>query len=115
MPAVGTGERASRVWRQLRPFVSAQKKLGRRLRAYRDHHGWTLEETAERADLDLKFLQKLEAGGVNTTLVTLYRLAHAFGVEMKDLLDFAAELPAASKKRPRKRVNRVVSSRQTKK
>jgi transcriptional regulator with XRE-family HTH domain len=36
---------------------------------------WTLEQMAEKCDLDLKHLQKIESGQLNVTLVTLVRLA----------------------------------------
>ncbi len=43
----------------------------------------TLEAAAERMDLDLKYLQKVEAGTLNNvTFVTLVRIAEGFGVEM---------------------------------
>jgi transcriptional regulator with XRE-family HTH domain len=40
---------------------------------------------AERADLDLKHLQKVEAGQLNVTLVTLVRIAAGLEISMGDL------------------------------
>jgi transcriptional regulator with XRE-family HTH domain len=49
------------------------------VRALRQAKGWTLEEAAEKGDLDLKHWQKIEAGTVNVTLVTLVRIAEGLG------------------------------------
>lgn len=63
-------------------YQNEVKLLAARLRALRHERGWTYEEAAEHTDLDLKHLQKIEAGALNVTLVTLVRLAEGFGVEL---------------------------------
>lgn len=56
--------------------------LAQRVRHLRFERGWTLEQTAERMDIDLTHLQRLEAGKLNPTMLTLVRVAQGFGVEM---------------------------------
>jgi transcriptional regulator with XRE-family HTH domain len=48
------------------------------VRALRGARRWTLEEAAEASNLDLKHFQKVEAGKLNVTLVTLVRIAEGF-------------------------------------
>jgi ribosome-binding protein aMBF1 (putative translation factor) len=51
--------------------------LAERARALRLARGWTLEEAAERADVDVRHVQLLETGTANPTTATLLRLARA--------------------------------------
>ena len=48
--------------------------------AVKNLRGLTLEEASAAMDLDLKHLQKVEAGQVNVTLVTVLRVADGLGV-----------------------------------
>lgn len=73
-----TQERSSRVHKGTPRYAREVRSLGVRVRALREERGWTLEQAAERCDLDLKHLQKIEAGLLNVTLVTLVRLAVGF-------------------------------------
>ena len=75
MPNPAADERPSRVHKGTARYVREAKALGLRIRALRTEREWTLEQMAERCDLDLKHLQKIEAGQLNVTLVTLVRLA----------------------------------------
>jgi transcriptional regulator with XRE-family HTH domain len=61
------------------------KGLGLRVRALRQRRKWTLEQAAEAANLDLKHFQKIEAGKLNVTLVTLVRLSNGFGEPVESL------------------------------
>jgi len=70
-----TDERSSRVHKKSARYLREAKALGLRLRRLREAEGWTLERMAERCDLDLKHLQKIESGQLNVTLVTLVRLS----------------------------------------
>ncbi len=54
-------------------------------RALRLARGWTLEEAAERADVDVRHVQLLERGTANPTMATLLRVARGFGVPMEAL------------------------------
>ncbi|HYN41245.1 MAG TPA: helix-turn-helix transcriptional regulator [Thermoanaerobaculia bacterium] len=73
------------------PVTALQRTLRRRLalavRRERKKRGWTQEETSERAGLNPRHLQKLEAAELNVTLETLTRLCEAFGIDVRDLFD----------------------------
>jgi transcriptional regulator with XRE-family HTH domain len=57
------------------------------VRRLRQAAGLTLKAAAQRAELHWRHWQKLEAGTVNLTLVTLARVALALGVDPTTLLD----------------------------
>jgi transcriptional regulator with XRE-family HTH domain len=85
MPARARGQRASQVAREKPRFAAEAKALGARVRELRESRGWTLERAAEAMDLDLKHLQKVEAGKLNVTLVTLVRIAEGFAEPLSSL------------------------------
>jgi transcriptional regulator with XRE-family HTH domain len=85
MAAARTEERSSQTYRRSRSFRRAAKSLGQRVRHLRQEQGWTLEEAAERMHLDLKHFQKVEAGLLNVTLVTLVRIADGFGRPVREI------------------------------
>jgi len=76
--AAAKPERPSQAHRATSRFKKEQRALGARLRSLRHAADWTLEEAAERCDVDWKHLQKIEAGSLNVTLVTLVRLSVGF-------------------------------------
>jgi transcriptional regulator with XRE-family HTH domain len=51
----------------------------------RDRQGLTLEKASEAADLDLTHWQKVEAGKLNLTLVTLCRISDALEQPIESL------------------------------
>ena len=62
--------------------------LGRRVAEVRADAGLTQEEFAERvARVSLKYLQRIEAGRANLTVLTLAKFAARIGVEVKDLFE----------------------------
>lgn len=65
----------------------ACQDLGRRVREVRTDRGWTQEAAAERLGIDVRELQRIEAGRVNLTLHTLLRLTRALGTPIRDLFD----------------------------
>lgn len=71
------------------PVTALQQALRRRLalavRRERAKRGWTQEVTSERAGLNPRHLQKLEAAELNVTIETLSRLCEAFDVDLPDL------------------------------
>ena len=78
-------KRASQVAREAKPYRTAVRSFGLRVRFLRQKRNLTLEVAAERMDLDWKHLQKIEAGGINATFVTLVRLAKGLQVSLADL------------------------------
>ena len=83
--AGSSSERPSRVVRQSAAYAKTAKKLGLRIRELRLSQDLTLEAAAERMEVDLKHLQKIEAATVNVTLVTLVRIAAGLNVELASL------------------------------
>jgi transcriptional regulator with XRE-family HTH domain len=69
------------------------------VRALRHRAGFTLEQCAERSSLELTHLQKIEAGLVNVTLITLIRLANGLRV---DIADFFSSSPPEGGERGRR-------------
>jgi transcriptional regulator with XRE-family HTH domain len=96
MPAGGGDERASRVFRKTRRYAAEVSNLGANVRALRQRRYWTLEHAAEQMHLDLKHLQKVEAGELNVTMVTLVRIAEGLGVPLAAL--FRAPRPKSPAK-----------------
>jgi len=70
--------------------------IGRRVREERRRRGWTQEQLAEKADSHLSFIGQLERGIKKPSLVTLKKLADAFGVKAGALLDEGAPSKAPS-------------------
>ena len=79
MARASAAEWPSRVHRQTARYLREARALGLQVRALRQARGWTLEEAAEKGDMDLKHWQKIEAGTINVTLVTLVRIAEGLG------------------------------------
>ena len=102
MPESRTDERSSRVHKRSARYLREARALGLRVRALREGNGWTLEKAAERCDLDLKHLQKIESGMLNVTLVTLVRLAVGFRATIDAFfVRDAAPPPPKAKRRSR--------------
>lgn len=93
MPDGAGMPRASQVARQSRRFKAEVRALGMRIRGLRLARNWTLEQAAEASDVDLKHWQKLEAGKVNVTLVTLTRVAEGLGEPLASLFKNSREEP----------------------
>ena len=77
--------RQSRIFRESPRFASGVWALGQRLRELRQSKEWTLEQAAEQMQVDLKHLQKIEAGQINVTLATLLRMADGLGEPLAQL------------------------------
>src|SRR5690606_14293594 len=57
-----------------------------RLRAARQHRGWTLDELASRAGLSVSTLSRLESGKRQASLELLLPLTRQLGIRIDDLL-----------------------------
>jgi transcriptional regulator with XRE-family HTH domain len=71
-----------------------QRHIGERIQAARLAAGLTQEAAADIAGIDVKRWQRLEAGQVNATVKTLWRVAEATGVEVFALVGVGPETPA---------------------
>jgi transcriptional regulator with XRE-family HTH domain len=87
-------------------FKKEGLSLGGCVRDLRNQRGWTLEEAGLRMNMDPKHLWKLEHAydGLNVTLVTLVRIADAFGTPVQSLFAYRGEtrdpLPRKKKNSP---------------
>lgn len=91
------------------------RKETRRLLAYlaanvrrtRESRAFTQEGLADRADLALRYLQRIERGAVNPSVGVLAALATALNVAPGDLLQRATPLPPPRRGRPRRQARRL--------
>jgi len=79
--------RSSQRFKQSKRYVGAAPAVGMRVRQLRNDAGLTLEQASAQMDIDLKHLQKVEAGQLNVTLVTILRIADGLGVAPSVLFD----------------------------
>lgn len=63
-----------------------------RVRELRKQKGWTLEQLAALSGVSRSMLSQIERGHANPTLGVAFRVAHAFGLSLGDLVD-TAETP----------------------
>jgi transcriptional regulator with XRE-family HTH domain len=63
-----------------------RRRLGQTIVRHRARLGLTQEQLAESAGIDRRFIQKLEAGELGTSLAVLKRLRKALDVDWNDLL-----------------------------
>jgi transcriptional regulator with XRE-family HTH domain len=69
----------SKLTRQLEQF-------GANVRRERTTIGMTQEKLAEKADLNIRTIQKIEAGSINVLITTAHRIRHALGCDWNKLL-----------------------------
>lgn len=65
---------------------STLKKFGLHLRKIRDQKGWTLEYAEEQGFSSWRYLQRLEAGKHNLSLLTLIEIARLYKMHPSELL-----------------------------
>jgi len=66
------------------------KLVGGNIRDARKKKGLTQEELAEKADINPKFLGKVERAETNVSVVTLSKICDALGISLSGLLSFTA-------------------------
>lgn len=66
--------------------AQAKRAIARRVRSRRAELGLSQEGLAERAELDVRHIQKIEASESNATLETLCKLATALKMNLGELL-----------------------------
>ena len=64
------------------------KALGNRIRELRIEKGLSQEKLANEAEVPLSQIGRIERGENNPTISTLYVLAQALKIELRDLIDF---------------------------
>lgn len=73
------------------------RNFGAAVRALREAHAWSQEQLAEHAGLNRSYVGEIERGAAIASIVTVDKLARAFGVPIATLL---GALPAASASAP---------------
>lgn len=71
------------------------------MREVRRERGWTQEQAAERLQLDVRELRRVESGRVNMTVASLARLARGLGTTVRALFDPPANRSPRRPGRPR--------------
>ena len=64
------------------------QSFGSRLREVRKGKGFTQEQLAYSADLELSQISRIERGVINTSISQVFQIAEALGVPPKELFDF---------------------------
>lgn len=68
--------------------MDTKKLIGMRLKELRKSKYLSQEQLAEKADINSKYLSRMERGTENPTLDMLIKLANALEVEMWEIFDF---------------------------
>lgn len=79
--------------------------LGQAIRAKRIALGWTQEEFSGRVDLDRAYYSHIERGGINVSVLVLFRIAAGLDCDPGELLpkkDALVDLPPPSRTRGRR-------------
>ena len=63
-------------------------KFGRNLRKIRTNRNLSQEELANDANIPINQIGRIERGEIATTISTLYLIANALQINVKDLFDF---------------------------
>ena len=66
-------------------ITNIRKAVGKRIRIIRKAKGLTQEEVGEKADLNYKFVGKIERGEVNPSIETLFAIANALNIGLAQL------------------------------
>lgn len=67
-------------------YKNLLKRIGSNIKKYRELKGMTQEALAAKAGLAVRHIQKIEAGTVNLTMMTLGKISSALNVHPSDLL-----------------------------
>lgn len=62
-------------------------QIRKRVKALREERQWTQEYLAEKVDRSREFINKFETGRQKISFTTLVRIAIAFDMSLKDLVD----------------------------
>lgn len=78
------------------------RSLGRRIAELREGRAWTQQAFADRLGVTLKYVQRLEAGSENLTIVTMVHVANALGAKVASLFEKPSSVARRGPGRPRK-------------
>ena len=68
--------------------MDTKKLIGMRIKEIRRSKGLSQEQLAEKADINSKYLSRMERGTENPTLDMFIKLSNALEIEMREMFDF---------------------------
>ena len=81
--------------------------LGKRIRGLRTQRGWTLDAAAKATGLARSTLSKIENGQMSPTYDALIKLAQGFAIDISDLFEPQASVPANQRGTGRRSITRA--------
>jgi transcriptional regulator with XRE-family HTH domain len=84
------------------PPAAVLAYIAANVRRLREDRGLTQEQLAERLHSNFRYVQRVERGEMNLTVVKLAALAEGLGVQPGSLMREAKPLPAPRRGRPRR-------------
>lgn len=69
-------------------ITKRDERLGKQVHKLRKQSGMTQDQLAEKVGVSTKYIQFIEAGTRKPSLKTVYKIAKALEVEVKDLFPF---------------------------
>ena len=94
-----------------RAVKHVRKFLGQRLRALRKQRALSQERLGERSGLSGKFIGEVERGEKSISIDSLYHVAVALEIPLRDLTDVRADKPAGVPSEDAERIFALVSGR----
>lgn len=77
---------------ETKPYNTYLKEFGNNLRKIRQRQCLSMETLANDAEMEYRQLGRIERGEINTTIVSLLKIAKALNVDIKMLFDFESEI-----------------------
>jgi transcriptional regulator with XRE-family HTH domain len=94
-----------------RAVKHVRKFLGQRLRALRKQHSLSQERLGERSGLSGKFIGEVERGEKSISIDSLYHVAVALDIPLRELTDVRADKPASVPTEEAEKIFALVSGR----
>lgn len=69
-------------------IMSGFKKIGEKIKFYRDEKGISIEMLAKNSSISVEKLKSIEKGEIVYNFSTLFKIAHAMEIDLPELLDF---------------------------
>ena len=77
---------------ETKPYKTYLTEFGNNLRNIRQRQGLSMESLANDAEIEYRQLGRIERGEINTTIISLLKIAKALNVDIKMLFDFESEI-----------------------
>ena len=94
-----------------RAVKHVRKFLGQRLRALRKEHGLSQERLGDRSGLSGKFIGEVERGEKSISIDSLYHVAVALEIPLRELTDVRADKPAGVPSEEAEKIFALLSGR----